>query len=383
MTLDARRRAILAVRVIIVAGVLLLVSRHYDSATGFTPLINFAEFERVWESERLQQTPHFRYPGRASYDGQFYAQLALDPLLRQPDTDTLMDLAPYRARRILFSMTAWCLGLGQPFWILQAYALQNVLAWLILAWWLARRLPPDDWRAVAVWAGCLLTQGLMASVRLAVLDGPSLLLIVLAVAAVDRGKLLAASAILGIAALGRETNLLAAIAFIPLLWESRPRLWRLAIAGLLLISPWLLWVDYLRPIYRSTVLAHGDSFGPPLLTFLDQWLRVYRHPFFGSDPQAAWRNPATLVLVSLTAQAIYLGVRPGLRKPIWWVGAAFTIIMLMASPIVWNGHPGATARVVLPMSFAFNVLLLRERTFWPWWVAGNLTMAAGVLALLS
>ena len=52
-----------------------------------------------------------------------------------------MDLAPYRARRILFSWTAFLLGLGRPAWILEAYALQNVAGWLLLAALLTRWMP--------------------------------------------------------------------------------------------------------------------------------------------------------------------------------------------------------------------------------------------------
>jgi hypothetical protein len=40
---------------------------------------------------------------------------------------------------------------------------------------------------------------------------------------------------------------------------------------------------------------------------------------------------------------------------------------------VWAGYPGAAARVVLPMTVAFNILLAqsRSRVFWLWYAAGN------------
>ena len=163
-----RGRVMLFARLALVVVLLGLVARYYDPITGFTKLIVFSERDHQFESQTLQRTVHFHYPGAAAYDGQFYAQLAMDPLLREPDTDYLMDMAPFRARRILFSMTAYCLGLGRPAWILQVYSLQNVLAWLLLAWWLARRLPHDTVRGLLVWAACLFTQGLLASVRVAV-----------------------------------------------------------------------------------------------------------------------------------------------------------------------------------------------------------------------
>ena len=36
--------------------------------------------------------------------------------------DRAMDSAPYRARRILMPWVAYLVGLGRPFWVLQAYA---------------------------------------------------------------------------------------------------------------------------------------------------------------------------------------------------------------------------------------------------------------------
>ena len=95
-------------------------------------------------------------------------------------------------------------------WILQAYALQNVLFWLVLAAVMTRWLRPDTPRGARA-------RGRRASSRTAcctrcgsaLLDGPSMLLIALAIAASERGRLFTSAAIVGVAGLGRETNLLA------------------------------------------------------------------------------------------------------------------------------------------------------------------------------
>jgi hypothetical protein len=58
-------------------------------------------------------------------------------------------------------------------------------------------------------------------------------------------------------------------------------------------------------------------------------------------------------------------------------------LVLLVSDHVWGGEPGATPRVILPMTLAFNLTLLKGRAFWPWWLAGNLAVIPGVLALLS
>ena len=55
--------------------------------------------------------------------------------------------------------------------------------------------------------------------------------------------------------------------------------------------------------------------------------------------------------------------------------------MMLLGPSVWQGYPGAATRVLLPMTVAFNILLLRNRMFWPLFVAGNLLVVPGLAAL--
>src|SRR6185503_11514967 len=114
--------------------------------------------------------------------------------------------------RILFSWTAYVLGLGRPAWILEAYALQNVVCWLILAFLLTRWVSPVSGRGFALWYASLFSHGLVLSVGLALLDGPSLVLTTCAVIAIERSHPLRSAAIVGVAALGRETNVLVGFA---------------------------------------------------------------------------------------------------------------------------------------------------------------------------
>ena len=191
----------------LVAIFLASVARFYHPTTGFTALIAFPDGNDS-EAPALRDLPHERVPPWASYDGQFYAQRALDPLARDPRVDRAMDLAPYRARRILFSWTAYVMGLGRPAWILEAFALQNVAAWLILAILMTRWLPLRSGRHLALWTACLFSHGLLWSVRFALLDGPSLVLTALAIVAAERERWILSACIVGVNGLGRETNVL-------------------------------------------------------------------------------------------------------------------------------------------------------------------------------
>jgi hypothetical protein len=52
--------------------------------------------------------------GPSGYDGQWYATLATDPLLRLPDTANALDAPSYRATHILVSLLGWALAVGKP-----------------------------------------------------------------------------------------------------------------------------------------------------------------------------------------------------------------------------------------------------------------------------
>jgi hypothetical protein len=353
------------------------VARLYHPRFGFTEMIGFGD--GTGELPALQAIPHSRHPPWGSYDGQFYAQLALEPLLRDPAIDKALDLPPYRARRILFSWTAWALGVGRPEWILRAYALQNVLVWLVLAALMTRWLAPTTPRGLALWTACLFSHGMLTSVRSALLDGPSMLLIALAIAASERQRLLVSAAIVGIAGLGRETNLLAVLG---LPRAKGPHAWaKLGLALVMAVTPLLLWQDYLRSIYRSTSAAGRDQIDRPLMVYVDVLSQ--------SLNKVLWGDPTLLdvfklgVIVCLAVQLAYLVYRRYYASPWWRVALGYAVLMLLVHKVVWDGYPGAVTRVTLPLAFGFNVLLAREanRGFWGWYVLGNLHLLPAAMLL--
>ena len=80
------------------------------------------------------------------YDGQYYATLATDPLLRRPETVACLDAPFYRAGRIGAPIAAWLLAFGRP---QLAVVLYQLLCWagclaavhLVARWLAAERLP--------------------------------------------------------------------------------------------------------------------------------------------------------------------------------------------------------------------------------------------------
>ena len=341
-----------------------VMARYYHPGTGFTSLIGFPS-GHDYEVSALRAVPHYDYDGIGVYDGQFYAQLALDPLLRKAETDRAMDLAPFRARRILFSWTAYAAGLGRPAWILEAYALQNVVAWLLLAWLLARWMRPSTPRGLAAWAACLLSHGLLWSVRFSLLDGPSLVLTAVAVRLAEDGRPLASAAIAGINGLGRETNVIGGLAQ-PLPRSVRDWL-RLAAMAIVVALPLVVWEDYLYSIYRSNILSGvGGQTSRPGVEFGAALVQAVR----------GRRLFDLCILGSLGVQAIYVVTHLRRAGEAWWrVAAGYVLLLLLLDSVLVSPSTGAITRVMLPLTVGFNALLLREEKgghFWPWLALGNL-----------
>jgi hypothetical protein len=359
------------------------VGRFYDARTGFTSLIGFGDRSAAGALPAVRAIPHRVYRSSAGYDGQFYAQMALDPLLRDPATDRAMDEAPLRARRVLLSWTAFALGLGRPAWILQAYALQNVICWLALSALLLRWFPLTTARLSALWAAMSFAGGLMWSVRFALLDGPSLLLIALGMAALEGGRRWTSAAVFGVAGLARETNVLGIAA---LAEPHRWRDWRAVVrqAGLvaLTVVPILVWFDYIRSIYHTRVLTSGETLSRPFegaLWRLQQVLEGVGHAGITRDAVLT-----LLVLAAVCTQIGWLIARPAWRDPWWRLGVAYALLMPFLGRPLWAGQPPTAMRVLLPLLLAFNVRLrLCERpiAFWALFVLGNAAVIHDIMLL--
>ena len=356
------------------------IAQWYEPETGLTVLIRFGEaFEdRVLPSVRA--VPHFVEPDSAGYDGQFYAQLAVDPFLRDPAIGEALDSPAYRARRILFSWTAYVLGLGQPRWVLQAYAAQNVLVWLVLGWLLCRWFPPRDLRNLGLWFGCMFSHGVVISVITAVPDGPSMLLLALSVIAIERGRARGAAGLVGLAGLAKDINLLWSAVLIVPDGLKRYGLRDLCVWGVLLGGPVSVWMLYLLAgSHEFGSFAGVRNFGAPLTGYVEKWSVTVAELRDGGWDTFARFN--LLALIAFTTQAVVLVAVRDWRNPWWRAGVGSVVLMMFLGPAVWEGYPGAVTRVLLPMVFAFNAVLPRTRWFWPLFVLGNLSVLPALEAL--
>jgi hypothetical protein len=369
------------------------VSRFAHSDSGLTSTIHFGSRLEEGRLESVKQMRHRAIePDSVGYDGQFYAQLAVTPLLTDPHLSTAMDVAAFRCRRILFSWTAWSLGLGRPNWVIHAFAVQNVLFWFATALLLLHWLPPTSWFNFCRWAGILLSSGMLASVSHALTDGPSLFVVLLGVYLCERGWHWTGTALVGISVLGKETNLLAGLGCVELrgvetrngeasrfaaLVAAAPRI---ALQGLLLVMPLALWLCYVQ--YRvGTAGSNGTAaFSLPFVSLAMSFKEiagfVARDGIFGLQPRAA-----IACYIGLAAQLAYFLTRwqPASR---WWrIGIPYAILAVCMGPSVLECFPGASSRSLLPLLVAFNLSLKPSRGGWVLFAAGNLGAIHGLQML--
>ncbi len=365
-------------RLVVFAGLLLFASciaQFHRPDTGFSSLISIGDLLSDTKVTALRQAPHYVYESSPGYDGAYYVQLALYPTLDNPELTKAIDNLPYRAKRILFCWAAWALGLGQPAWVVQMHALLNVICWFVLALVLLRWFPTDSWENVLRWAAVVFSHGVCMSVRHSLVDAPSLLLVALAMRWLETGRPAAGGVTLALAGLGKETSLLAT-AGVAFDWRA-PRTWpRTAGTVALCALPLALWMGYVRWKFGPADDPGMGNFTLPLAGFGEK-LAVAVHDAFETDASGlSWATLAVTVALAVQWAFFALRWRPADR---WWrVGAAFAGMMVFLSTPVWEGYPGASTRVLLPMTLAFNVLVPRGRRWLAVLIAGNLTVAASV-----
>ncbi len=320
------------------------------------------------------------FPGnRFGFDGQWYAQLALDPLLRDPQTRLAIDNPPYRARRILLPWLASLGGLGRPTWVLNVYAALNPLFWLGFAAMMARLFRPYGWKGLWGFAAMLLTCGVIESMKGSLTDFPAWVLMTLAM--MIGGT--AGAGVLALATLAREVS---ALGFVGLL-EFRPP-WPATIRknllmGLIVIAPFALWFGYFTLRLHMVAAAGGDNMGLPLVAIgrkLGEFALKARQgdiawlQFYKSEPLHAF-----LTIVSTLTQCVYVATHRRWENRLWRVAAAFVPVFLCIGYPQWESHFTIT-RQALPITLGFNLLLaMRPTRRWlVWFLLGNCFVPYGI-----
>jgi len=360
---------------------LLVVAFLRHLASFWMPLVGFSSWIQFGNQlnpplRMLEQVDFFVFDG-AGYDGQFYAQLACQPDLSNPELKTSIDNLPYRARRILSCWLAHWMGGGDPWWTLQAYAMQPVLAWLGLAVLLLRWYPPGSLDHALRWSLTLLGWGLLGTIYQSVPDGLALLLMLGALMLLERGQRGGAVGLVALASLLRETSLLALVMFWPGCGEGRRRWLRASLEVLLAMLPLGLWLAYLKWGLQLNQNAGSAAFGWPGQGWWGKLLELLALDFGGPH---RWLFVCTgLAFVGLTLQALYVLARPHPQEQVWRLAAVHAGLMLVLGQAVWEGHPGAALRVMLPLTLMFNRLVPQGKRGIALLLLGNLSCLSVLL----
>jgi len=372
---------------VVVAVFFSVFSSFYIPGKGFSYLVFLGSKQPAVISE-LGETNYYLHKNSYGYDGQFYAQIAVDPTLRNPELLESVDNLPYRGRRILMSLSAYLMGWGNPEAVLHAYTLQNVICWVLLAvlllWW----FPPNSWQNWFRWTGVLLCAGVWASMMYALTDGPSLLLVAFGVFLIEKNKPWLAAAVLGLSGLAKETNVLSVTPFLRHEALFKPRKWpKLILQSLLVLSPLALWIFYIEKVVGLAPSEGLNNFTWPFggwawrLKF--NAVDAFSQDFFTRRGLPNLSFLCLLGLLALSVQCAFFLLRPKWDKPWWRIGASFSLLMIVLGEAVWEGFPGASYRVLLPMQLAFNVLVPRTRHWIPILIIGNLTLLTEIHVILD
>lgn len=375
-------RGVIAVYLLLAAGFLWNVWQFRLPGKGFTYLLTFGSQMEKSRLSKIRQMDYYVQQESFGYDAQFYAQIAIDPSLQNTQLARAVDNLPYRARRILLPAVAYVMGWGQPSAILQAYALINVISWLLLAVLLLHWFPPNQWGHVVRWGGVLLSAGVCISLRTSLTDGPSLLLIAFGVWLQAKGRPTWSAVVLGVSGLAKETNLLGGVSLFPVAALKSARTWLVAgLRGLLVALPLAMWMVYIAWRIGPGEMAGNRNFALPLVAYFGKWRDVLPElpAATVASPEAVW---SLLALVALTVQLLFLVFRPAPRDPWWRIGFTFSVLMIFLGEAVWEGFPGAASRVLLPMQLAFNILVPSGARWLPVLLLGNLTAVSSVHILM-
>jgi len=362
-----------------------IILDHTSSGNGFLDMIYFGqEFKEsvLPEVRAISPIPQSQW----GYDGQFYAQIALNPSLTNDSLTRALDLPAYRSRRIGLPFLAFCLGMGKPAWILQIYALLNFGFWLLLLVMFGRFIGYTSLRDILLAVALLWSTGTLISIARSLPDFPAAVLSVLAV--FSNNNWITSAVFLGAAGLVKETSVLSFTA-VPL--RSKPQGWdvrRLIISSLIIILPitlWLMYVHFRLPVGSVTGV---NNFAVPLLGVAHKLRNGLYELAMGvvSTPMMlqGGRLFEVLAPLSLITQAIYLVSKPRISSQAWRMGIGFVFLLSTLGESVWVQQE-AYCRVLLPLTFSFNLLLHKHASgsrFATWYLMGNVGMCYMLLQSL-
>lgn len=370
-----RNGVIVAIVTAVVAGLLaaaVLVIQFGGHVSGFFRLGTVLPHTPL-----LPEPDPVIHQGEVGFDGEQFLAIALDPLLRHPETLRAIDGVKYRYRRIGYPVFGWLLGGGNPNRIPVALVATNVMFAGLFAALLAqdRRDSPFIGSVSA-----LIVPGLWIGIFFSTADLVAATFVVAAWRSyeVRRPRLLALAFLF--APLVRETTLVPAVALVMTAWRTR----RYADVGRISVAtlPALAWNVYVyRLPFPESTAGWRENFGPPFAGLAEKlaWL-------WGATPtlptmlECAW---FALTLFVFTVALFAPGARS--RWPHLWAAAMLYAMILVFARMQMLGYYLNYVRQFIDV-FVIVILAARggppgvaRRVAWVGMAAGSLAFVVGFM----
>jgi hypothetical protein len=341
--------------VVICLFVTRLVIHQYQPKDGFLQMICFGTKFQPRELSEIRYADITR-GSVGGYDGQFYAQIALDPLLHRITGTPVLDAPRYRAERPVLPMLSYLLGLGKTTYILQIYAVLNLLFWYILLAGLLGYLKAESMRDYLCISAVMLGYGPLASILRALTDLPAMTFGFFGLT-IDG---LLGSALIACAILTKPSSLLFAIPHLSTSFSKELRyLYRWAII-LLIPAAWMLYIIGRTPP-EGNPLTNFDWPGVDVTNQIITYIKSLAQYPVGNHPAMQVLSSAFNLasIFSLLIQVLYFAWHFNFRSTWWWIGTGFSVLFIFLSHAVMV-EPVAFVRVLFPLTLAFNLCLRNE-----------------------
>jgi len=349
-----------------------ILSSRYTPGKGLTKLIGFGRnTQKPFLPEIYQLKPAMS--SKYGYDGQYYAQLSIDPFLKQDKTKEALDLPQYRARRIGLPFLAYFLGMGKPWQILNIYSVLNFVFWILLFIFVIRYAGVKDFRSLFLAMAMLWSTGTLVSLERALTDFPAVVTAVAAVLVSGRSWIIA-GLLFSYSGLIKETS---ALSFPVLIEPGKTNRKRLILSLLVCIIPLLAWYAYIYLRLGSSSGMGSGNFSLPFYGFIMKVSSAVTYLSTGREGILGIQLLFELLCpFSLLVQALYLAFSRRYESAEWRLGAGFAFLFAFLGSGVWE-EQNAYARVLLPLTFSYNLLIYRyekKTRFALFFISGNVGM---------
>lgn len=289
--------------------------------------------------------------GGFGHDGKYYFMQAMDPFFRTPEVHAIhLDRPTYRAQRMVYPTLAGGFGLFSPTATAWNLLVVNVVALGIGTWLtslLAKELGLSPWFGLAF----LLNPGVLVSSVIDTAEVLAMLFVVAAALMLLRDRVVASAAFLTLAALSRETMLLAAIGAIAYVWHKRRRVPGVLIVPFVATGAWWVFVRA-RLGHLDEALQDTQALGLPFKGFFEAgeiWL---------STPGSEVDLMMGVLLLASSILVAFRAVRD--RTLLGLMAAGFVALAVLMVEGVWRFYFDAS-RALVPVITVYILTVAASR----------------------